>query len=81
MHILGAPVATVELKDVSKTFPEGTVAVDELNLDVRDGEFMVLLGPSRLRQVDVLRMVAGLEPPTCRRGPDRRRGRRRPLAA
>jgi multiple sugar transport system ATP-binding protein len=57
-------VATVALKDVTKIFPDGTVAVDNLNLDVGDGEFMVLLGPSGCGKSTVLRMVAGLEDPT-----------------
>src|SRR2546430_11066325 len=38
----GDGVATVALKDVTKVFPDGTVAVDNVNLDVGDGEFMVL---------------------------------------
>lgn len=57
-------MATVELKDVSKTFPDGTVAVDRMSLDVHDGEFMVLLGPSGCGKSTVLRMVAGLVAPT-----------------
>jgi multiple sugar transport system ATP-binding protein len=57
-------MATVELKDVSKTFPDGIEAVTHLNLDARDGEFMVLLGPSGCGKSTVLRMVAGLEMPT-----------------
>src|SRR5689334_11540916 len=58
-------VATVALKDVTKVFGDGTVAVDNLNLDVGDGEFMVLLGPSGCGKSTVLRMVAGLEDPTA----------------
>ncbi len=57
-------MATVALKDVTKIFPDGTVAVDNINLDVGDGEFMVLLGPSGCGKSTVLRMVAGLEDPT-----------------
>jgi multiple sugar transport system ATP-binding protein len=57
-------VTTVALKDVTKVFPDGTVAVDKINLDVNDGEFMVLLGPSGCGKSTVLRMVAGLEDPS-----------------
>lgn len=54
-------MTTVALKDVTKVFHDGTVAVDSINLDVKDGEFMVLLGPSGCGKSTVLRMVAGLE--------------------
>jgi multiple sugar transport system ATP-binding protein len=57
-------VATVALRDVSKVFGDGTVAVDNISLDVDDGEFMVLLGPSGCGKSTVLRMIAGLEDPT-----------------
>ncbi|WP_446218058.1 ABC transporter ATP-binding protein [Micromonospora sp. IBHARD004] len=57
-------MTTVTLKDVTKVFQDGTVAVDTINLDVNDGEFMVLLGPSGCGKSTVLRMVAGLEDPT-----------------
>jgi multiple sugar transport system ATP-binding protein len=62
---LEVTVTTVALKDVTKVFPDGTVAVDNLSLDVADGEFMVLLGPSGCGKSTVLRMVAGLEDPTA----------------
>jgi multiple sugar transport system ATP-binding protein len=58
-------VATVALRDVSKVFGDGTVAVDSVSLDVADGEFMVLLGPSGCGKSTVLRMIAGLEDPTA----------------
>jgi multiple sugar transport system ATP-binding protein len=54
-------VATVALTNVSKVFPDGTVAVDDVSLEVADGEFMVLLGPSGCGKSTVLRMIAGLE--------------------
>ncbi|WP_117668613.1 ABC transporter ATP-binding protein [Micromonospora sp. MW-13] len=57
-------MTTVALKDVTKVFPDGTIAVDKINLDVNDGEFMVLLGPSGCGKSTVLRMVAGLEDPS-----------------
>ncbi|WBB96464.1 MULTISPECIES: ABC transporter ATP-binding protein [unclassified Solwaraspora] len=57
-------MTTVALKDVSKVFADGTVAVDKVNLDVNDGEFMVLLGPSGCGKSTVLRMIAGLEDPS-----------------
>ncbi|MEU4474421.1 ABC transporter ATP-binding protein [Micromonospora sp. NPDC023888] len=57
-------MSTVTLKDVTKVFRDGTMAVDSINLDVTDGEFMVLLGPSGCGKSTVLRMIAGLEEPT-----------------
>ncbi|MFY1626362.1 ABC transporter ATP-binding protein [Micromonospora sp. WMMD723] len=57
-------MTTVALKDVTKVFPDGTIAVDNVSLDVVDGEFMVLLGPSGCGKSTVLRMIAGLAEPT-----------------
>ena len=54
-------MARVALENVTKIFQDGTRAVDELDLDIRDGEFMVLVGPSGCGKTTALRMVAGLE--------------------
>jgi multiple sugar transport system ATP-binding protein len=51
----------ISLHDVSKTYPRGPRVVDRLSLDVRPGEFLVLLGPSGCGKSTVLRMIAGLE--------------------
>jgi multiple sugar transport system ATP-binding protein len=57
-------VSTVLLKDVTKIWPDGTVAVNNVSIDVNDGEFMVLLGPSGCGKSTILRMIAGLEDPS-----------------
>ncbi len=54
-------MATIEIEDVTKVYPNGSEAVSELSLDVADGEFMVLVGPSGCGKTTTLRMVAGLE--------------------
>jgi multiple sugar transport system ATP-binding protein len=53
-------MATVTFENVSKRYGD-VVAVDDLNLDIRDAEFMVLVGPSGCGKTTSLRMVAGLE--------------------
>ena len=58
-------MSTVALKDVTKVWPDGTVAVDRVSLDVEDGEFLVLLGPSGCGKSTILRMIAGLEDPSA----------------
>jgi multiple sugar transport system ATP-binding protein len=57
-------MASVHFEDVGKVFPEGTVALEELDLDVEDGEFMVLVGPSGSGKSTALRILAGLEDAT-----------------
>jgi multiple sugar transport system ATP-binding protein len=54
-------MAEIALTDVWKVYPDGTEAVRTLDLDIADGEFMVLVGPSGCGKTTVLRMVAGLE--------------------
>ena len=54
-------MATVSLDRVTKVYPNGVEAVHELELDVADGEFIVLVGPSGCGKTTALRMVAGLE--------------------
>ncbi len=54
-------MADVVFDGVDKVFPNGVQAVYELSLDVRDGEFLVLVGPSGCGKTTALRMVAGLE--------------------
>lgn len=54
-------MASISLENVSKFYPNGFEAVHELNLNVADGEFMVIVGPSGCGKTTALRMVAGLE--------------------
>jgi multiple sugar transport system ATP-binding protein len=54
-------MADVTFEAVSKTYEDGTRAVRDLDLTIRDGEFMVLVGPSGCGKTTALRMVAGLE--------------------
>jgi multiple sugar transport system ATP-binding protein len=54
-------LARISLKGVTKRFPDGTEAVHGLDLEIADGELMVLVGPSGCGKTTALRMVAGLE--------------------
>ena len=54
-------MAEVTFEQVSKIYPDGTRAVNEMSLGINDGEFMVLVGPSGCGKSTALRMVAGLE--------------------
>jgi multiple sugar transport system ATP-binding protein len=51
----------VTFSDVGKVYPDGTRAVSDMDLEIDDGEFMVLVGPSGCGKTTALRMVAGLE--------------------
>jgi len=54
-------MSTVALEHVSKDYPDGTRAVDDVDLGIADGELFVLLGPSGCGKSTLLRMIAGLE--------------------
>ncbi len=54
-------MAEIVLDHVSKVFPDGFEAVKEMDLDIEDGEFMILVGPSGCGKSTALRMIAGLE--------------------
>ncbi|MGK2930155.1 MAG: ABC transporter ATP-binding protein [Acidimicrobiales bacterium] len=54
-------MADVALEKLTKRYPNGFQAVSDLDLDIRDGEFLVLVGPSGCGKSTALRMIAGLE--------------------
>jgi len=54
-------LAEVTLEDVKKVYGEDVVAVQDMNLDIEDGEFIVFVGPSGCGKSTALRMIAGLE--------------------
>ena len=54
-------MAQIELKGVTKRYPDGTEAVKAIDLTIGDGEFMILVGPSGCGKSTALRMIAGLE--------------------
>src|ERR687893_1683145 len=54
-------MAEIVLNDVTKRYPDGFEAVKHLNLEIADGEFMILVGPSGCGKSTALNMIAGLE--------------------
>ena len=54
-------MATVELEGLTKIYPGGATAVDDMSLSIGDGEFVVFVGPSGCGKSTALRMIAGLE--------------------
>src|SRR3954453_23160472 len=54
-------MADLRFNELTKAFPGGTLAVESFDLDIADGEFMVLVGPSGSGKTPVLRLTAGLE--------------------
>ena len=65
-------MAEVVFDEVSKIYQDGTRAVDDMDLEIDDGEFMVLVGPSGCGKTTALRMIAGLEDDHRGRHPHRR---------
>src|SRR5207247_3487634 len=56
-------MAEITLDHVGKAF-SGTIAVEDVSLEIADGEFLVLVGPSGCGKSTLLRLIAGLEEPT-----------------
>ncbi len=54
-------MASITLKNIFKTYPDGFTAVNDLSLEIKDREFVVLVGPSGCGKSTTLRMIAGLE--------------------
>jgi len=54
-------MASLSLKDITKVYPNGFVAVKDFNLEIADKEFIIFVGPSGCGKTTTLRMIAGLE--------------------
>ena len=54
-------MAEIQFKEITKRYPDGFEAVKSIDLDINDGEFMILVGPSGCGKSTALRMIAGLE--------------------
>ena len=54
-------MGAIKITDVGKIYPNGTRALGDVNIEINDGEFVVLVGPSGCGKTTLLRMVAGLE--------------------
>ena len=54
-------MAEITIDNVTKQYPNGVVAVNEVDIDIRDGEFVVLVGPSGCGKTTLLRSIGGLE--------------------
>ena len=54
-------MASLNLKNINKIYPNGVQAVFDFNLDIQDKEFIIFVGPSGCGKSTTLRMIAGLE--------------------
>ncbi len=54
-------MASIVLENIKKTYEDGVTVIDNLNLDIKDKEFVILVGPSGCGKSTTLRMIAGLE--------------------
>ena len=54
-------MGAIKISSVGKIYPNGTRALEDVNIEINDGEFVVLVGPSGCGKTTLLRMVAGLE--------------------
>jgi len=54
-------MAPITLEHITKRYPDGSLAVNDFNLDIADGEFVILVGPSGCGKSTTLNMIAGLE--------------------
>jgi multiple sugar transport system ATP-binding protein len=57
-------MADVTLKNATKQYPDGVIGAEDVNLEVQDGEFLILVGPSGCGKTTTLEMIAGLQKPT-----------------
>jgi NitT/TauT family transport system ATP-binding protein len=57
-------VASIVIEHLTKRYPTGTVALEDVNLDIADGEFVAVVGPSGCGKSTMLRILAGLDTPT-----------------
>ena len=54
-------MAAIDMRNIVKTYGDGFKAVNNVSIDVQDGEFMILVGPSGCGKSTLLRMIVGLE--------------------
>ena len=59
------PPAAIDIRGACKTYPNGTRALEPIDLTVREGEFVTIVGPSGCGKSTLLRLIAGLSPPTA----------------